>query len=85
MSRHQKLIERLKSKPKNFKYAEVVQLLKGFGYEESTKGKTSGSAVAFVNRETKQVIRIHKPHPQNEVKLYVINLLLNHLKELKLI
>ncbi len=85
MSRHQKLIERLKQRPKNFTYSELIRLIKGFGYEESSRGKTSGSAVAFINKSTQQVVRLHKPHPGNIVKSYVIKNLLEHLIDQKLI
>jgi hypothetical protein len=59
--------------------------MRGFGYEESSAGKTSGSAVSFINRDTQQVIRLHKPHPGNIVKAYVVKNLLNHLIDQKLI
>lgn len=85
MSRHQKLVDRLKQKPKDFTYPEVVRLMKGFGYEESNVGRTSGSAVAFVNKETQQLVRLHKPHPGNIVKSYVVKNLLDHLTDQKLI
>ena len=73
MSREEKLLERFLSRPKDFTYNEIRKLLKGFGYEESNQGKTSGSRVAFVHLETKHIIRLHKPHPGNELKLYQID------------
>ena len=85
MSRHQKLVHRLRQKPKDFTYSELVRLMKGFGYEESSVGKTSGSAVAFINRDTQQVVRLHRPHPGNIVKSYVIKNVLDHLIDQKLI
>lgn len=62
MSKIEKLIERFLSKPKDFKYAEAKKLLKHFGYIEMTKGRTSGSRVAFVNLDLKRSILMHKPH-----------------------
>lgn len=59
--------------------------MKGFGYEESNVGKTSGSAVAFISKNTQQVVRLHKPHPGNIVKSYVVKNLLDHLIDQKLI
>lgn len=47
MSKKDKLIQRLKSKPKDFTYDEVRTLLNYLGFGESNKGKTSGSAVKF--------------------------------------
>ena len=85
MSRHQKLVDKLKQKPKDFTYAEVERLLGGFGYEKSNAGKTSGSAVAFINKDTQQIVRLHKPHPGNVVKAYIVKNLLDHLIDQKLI
>ena len=62
MSKTEKLIERFLSKPKDFKYAEVKKLLKHFGYTELTKGRTSGSRVAFVNHDLKRSVLMHRPH-----------------------
>lgn len=44
-------------------------------------GKTSGSRVAFINLKTKHIIRIHKPHPGNELKSYQIELIFKELKD----
>ena len=68
MSSKEKLIERFKKQPKDFTYNEMVKLLVGFGYEESHKGKTSGSRVRFINKELKSVIDFHKPHPGSIMK-----------------
>ena len=73
MSKEEKLLERFLSRPKDFTYNEIRKLLKGFGYEESNQGKTSGSRVAFVHFETKHIIRLHKPHPGNELKIYQLD------------
>lgn len=42
MSKKDKLIERLKSKPKDFTYDELKVLLNYLGFYENSKGKTSG-------------------------------------------
>jgi hypothetical protein len=85
MSKHEKLIERFLKKPKNFTYEELVSLLNGFGYVEENRGRTSGSAVAFYHKELNDKIMIHKPHPQKELKKYVIELVIEKLKSNKLI
>jgi len=72
MTAKQKLIERFKFLPKDFTFDELSKLLKGFGYEISNKGKTSGSRVRFINIESKSIIDLHKPHPGNVVKLGVL-------------
>ncbi|MEI6386667.1 MAG: type II toxin-antitoxin system HicA family toxin [Spirochaetota bacterium] len=73
MSKEEKLLDRFLSRPKDFTYNEIKMLLTGFGYEESNQGKTSGSRVAFVHHETKHIIRLHRPHPGNELKLYQLD------------
>ncbi len=62
MSKIEKLIQRFLTKPKDFKYAEAKKLLRHYGYTELTKGRTSGSRVAFVNPKLKRSILMHKPH-----------------------
>jgi len=73
MSKEDKLLERFLSRPKDFTYNETKKLLKGLGYKESNQGKTSGSRVAFVHLESKHIIRLHKPHPGNELKRYQLD------------
>lgn len=73
MGKQEKLIKRFLSKPKDFTYEELKRLLKGFGYDETQSGKTSGSRVAFVNSETKHVIKLHKPHPVPHLREYQLD------------
>ena len=72
MGKHEKLIDRLKTRPVNFTFGELEKLLGGFGYQLSNQGKSTGSAVRFVHDE-RPPVRLHKPHPGNELKRYVIN------------
>ena len=85
MSKHEKIIKKLNSRPKNFTYNELCQLLKGYGYVENHKGKTSGSRVAFINNNTNHIIRLHKPHPGNELKQYQISFIIDELKSQRLL
>jgi hypothetical protein len=85
MSREEKLIARLVSRPKDFTYEELRRLLKYFGYEENNSGKTSGWRVAFIHTDSKHIIRLHKPHPNNELKQYQIDLILEELSSRGLI
>lgn len=80
MSKAEKLIKRFLSKPNDFTYNELETLLRGFGYKEVKMGKTSGSRVAFINDETKHIIRLHKPHPRPELKRYQLEYLIEELK-----
>lgn len=61
---------RLKTEPKDYTYDEAKSLLTRLGYTEYTKGKTSGSRVAFVKNGVK--IMLHKPHPGNEMRSYSV-------------
>lgn len=80
MSTHKKLLQRLLSKPKDFSFEELQKLLQFLGYVEKQLGKTSGSRVAFVHEKTKHIIRLHKPHKGNELKMYQINQLIIELE-----
>ena len=80
MGKSDKLLKRLISKPKDFTYDELKRLLSSYGYEVAKTGKTSGSRVAFINHETRHIIRLHKPHPYPELKQYQIDDVLEELK-----
>lgn len=80
MTKVEKLTERFLSKPKDFTYSELKNLLNRFGYHEVKIGKTSGSRVAFMSKDTQNVIRLHKPHPGNILKRYQLDLVEEELK-----
>lgn len=84
MSKKDKLIQKLKSKSKDFTYEELKTLLNYLGFYENNKGRTSGSRVEFI-REGHKKIQLHKPHPRNVLKPYQIEILLNELEELEVI
>lgn len=79
MGKHEKLLERFLSNPKDFTWDELVKLLKGYGYEELTAGKTGGSRRKFADSD-KNVISLHKPHPSKIVKAYALKDVKDHLK-----
>jgi len=81
MSKEEKLINRLLSRPKDFKFNELETLLRRFGFEKANKGPTSGSRVAFIKKSTQEIIRIHKPHPGNELGIGTLKDVINFLKE----
>jgi len=74
VSKHEKPVRRFLSKPADFSFSELRTLLAGFGYEEIRTGRTAGSRVAFPNRQTQRMIRLHRPHPSNLVKRYQLDL-----------
>lgn len=84
MGRHDKLVIRLKGKPKDFTRNELVRLLEGLGYSETAAGKTGGARRRFLHA-TAPTIALHKPHPGNIVKMYVIRDVLRVLTEENLI
>lgn len=71
-----KLINKLKQCPKTFKWVDLRSLLIKSGFSE-TQG--AGSRVRFFNKKYNCAIILHKPHPGNEVKQYVIRDLRNTL------
>ena len=72
MGRRDKPIARFKGRPKDFTWDELVRLLEGFGYREVATGRTGGSRRRFVHAAA-PTIALHKPHPDNVVKTYVID------------
>ncbi len=78
MSKIDKLIERLKSYPKDFTWEELVKILNHFGYSELKAGKTGGSRRKFADQRN-NIISLHKPHPKNILKEYVIKQIIEHL------
>jgi len=85
MSKFDKLITKLLNKNSTISYQEIAYLLGKMGYKQSQKGKTSGSRVAFINQESKHIIRLHKPHPGNELKDYAKREIVSELKDRRLI
>ena len=84
MGKQEKIIKRLFSKPNDFTKQELKALLTGLGYQESTKGKTSGSRICYYKVKEngrKAVLALHSPHPGNVLKPYMIKIVLEHLIE----
>ena len=79
MSKIDKLIEKLKSKPKDFFWFEMVKVRNHFGYNQILQGKTVGSRRKFVN-VNKQIISLHEPHPQRVLKGYQLDIIIEHLE-----
>ena len=80
MGQKDKLIEHLKSKPKDFTFEEAETLLGYLSYRRSNKGKTSGSRVMFVSQEHAPIF-LHKPHPRKELLEYQIKQLVEVLEQ----
>ncbi|NOT37714.1 MAG: type II toxin-antitoxin system HicA family toxin [Saprospiraceae bacterium] len=85
MSKFQKILDRIINGSGTITYTELIYVLSKLGYKEIKTGKTSGSRVAFYNDNKKLLIRLHKPHPGNELKDYQIKLICAHLEQNKLL
>lgn len=80
MGTKEKLIARFQTLPKDFTWEEMTRLLMFLGFTPCNKGKTSGSRVIFKSND-KNPIMLHKPHPGNIIKGYVMKQVYNYLKE----
>ena len=83
MGKKEKLIERLKSNPKDFTFEKMQTVLEILGFKMSNKGKTSGSRVKFLKGNI--AIILHKPHPRKELLEYQIKQVLEILEKEELL
>lgn len=79
MAKKDKLLEKLKSRPKGFTWDETVTLMKTCGFA-LMNARGGGSGRMFVNPSTKQKVRLHEPHPQNTLLPYMVDQLMEALK-----
>lgn len=70
MGKHDKLLAKLKSRPKDFTFQEVATLLAGFGYVLNQGG--GGSRVRFEHERCAPLF-MHKPHPSPVLKPYQVD------------
>lgn len=80
MGQKEKLIERLRAKPRDFTFDEAETLLGYLSYRRSDKGRTSGSRVAFVSDDHAPIL-LHRPHPRKELLEYQVKQLLDTLEQ----
>ena len=85
MTKIEKLINRLLRKPVDFSYSELSSVLAHLAYIELNRGKTSGSRRAFISQSNKHIIRLHKPHPKEILKMYQIEYIIEELRKEDLI
>jgi hypothetical protein len=76
MSKAEKLLVRLLSRPKDFTYTELKTALTSLGYVEE---QSTGSGICFKSKTLK--IKLHKPNPGNILKQYQISLVVDELKK----
>ncbi|QTE21871.1 type II toxin-antitoxin system HicA family toxin [Polaribacter cellanae] len=85
MSKIEKLITKFLNIPKDLTWDELIKILAHFGFTEiKKKGKSGGSRVKFIDLKN-QIINLHKPHPGNIVKQYVIRQIIEKLRLWKII
>jgi hypothetical protein len=69
VSKREKALTRVKSKPKDFTWEELVALMTACGYELK---RTGGPGRKFVHIATGTVMYMHQPHPSNVLKAYQV-------------
>lgn len=81
MSKQNKLIAKFLEIPpkKDLTFKELNSLLISLNFE---KIEGAGSAVKFFNKEKNLLINLHKPHPSDILKVYLVKQIQNKLKEL---
>ena len=79
MSKKDKLLKKFLARPikKDLTFDELTTLLIACGY---IKIEGPGSAVKFYNKEKDDLINLHKPHPNNVLKTYLIKQIQDKLK-----
>lgn len=80
MNKKDKLLKRFYGLPKDFTFDEMSALFGQFGFHQENKGATSGSRVIFVNNNDENSYIMHKPHPSNIIKGYVMRQVMTFLK-----
>lgn len=65
MGQKEKLIKRLKSKPKDFTFEEAETLLNYFDYVRSDKGRTSGSRVNLYQQNRASILLHNRTRAKN--------------------
>ena len=81
MSKKDKLLTKFLENPprRDLTFKELTTLLLSLNFE---KIEGSGSAVKFYNKEKDLLINLHKPHPSDILKVYLVKQIQNKLKEI---
>jgi predicted RNA binding protein YcfA (HicA-like mRNA interferase family) len=85
VSKQEKLLKKLLTRAKDFRWEELIRLLNYFGYQLVSTGKTGGSRRKFIHPQKKIIISLHEPHPRKELKMYQIEQIIETLREEDLI
>ena len=81
MSKQEKLLNKFLATPirRDLTFHELQTLLESLGYHLS---EGAGSRVSFYHPLLDDMIDLHKPHPNNELKLYQIKQIQKKLREI---
>jgi hypothetical protein len=81
MSKKDKLLKKFLDTPirRDLTFDELSTLLLSCGYKRI---EGSGSAVKFYHKVKDHLINLHKPHPSNVLKIYIIKQIQQKLKEI---
>ena len=81
MGKKEKLLAKFLEKPprKDLTFNELDRLLSACGFR---KIEGAGSAVKFYHQEADLLINLHKPHPSNILKVYLVKQIQLKLKEM---
>jgi predicted RNA binding protein YcfA (HicA-like mRNA interferase family) len=77
MARREKLLERLRSRPKDFSFQELAVVLGRFGFRRM---ESTGSRVRF-EHDRLPSIHLHRPHPRPILRAYQVDQILRLLED----
>jgi hypothetical protein len=78
VSKFQKTVARLKTKPRDFTWKELQTVMNHCGYTEIKGG---GSRRKFYHEKTKAIVSLHEPHLNPVIKRYALEIVIEHLNE----
>jgi hypothetical protein len=78
MSKHEKALQRLLSKPADFTWGELRSLMETFNYQLK---KTGGSGKKFIHSTTSAALFMHEPPPSKVLKAYQVREAIRFLKQ----
>jgi len=82
MSKKDKLLKKFLHIPikKDLTFSELETLLMTLGY---VRLEGSGSAIKFFNKEKNSLINLHKPHPNDILKVYLVKQIQEKIREIQ--
>ncbi len=78
MSKLDKALARLSSRPSDYHWSELVALLTALGYHLE---QGNGSRRNFIRTKGKLPLSLHEPHPNGILKAYAVKQVMEYLKQ----